>query len=111
MVHVWKCSNVFPIYKKSEETDKTYYRPVSLLTALSKVFERAMFDRMYEAFRCKLSHNLSGYLRGHSCYSALLEMTEGWRASLMTGEKLSLQPRWILARHSTQCVIHSSKLN
>ena len=70
-----------PIHKKSEETDKANYRPVSLLTALSKVFERVMFDQMYEAFRCKLSHNLSGYLRGHSCCSALLKMTEDWRAS------------------------------
>ena len=41
-----------------------------------------MFDQMYEAFRCKLSHNLSGYLRGHSCCSVLLKMTENWRASL-----------------------------
>ena len=41
-----------------------------------------MFDQMYEAFRCKLSHNLSGYLRGHSCCSALLKMTEDWRESL-----------------------------
>ena len=70
---VWKCSNVIPIHKKSKETDKADYRPVSLLTALSKVFERVM---------CKLSHNLSGYLRGHSCCSALLKMTEDWRASL-----------------------------
>ena len=79
---VWKCSNVTPIHKKSEETDKANYQPVSLLTALSKVFERVMFDQMYEAFRCKLSHNLSGYLRGHSCCSALLKMTADWRASL-----------------------------
>ena len=35
---VWKCR-----YKKSEETDKTNYRPVSLLTALSKVYERVKF--------------------------------------------------------------------
>ena len=73
---------VSPIHKKSEEIDKVNYRPVSLLTALPKVFERAMFDQMYEAFRCKLSHNLSGYLRGHPCCSALLKMTEDWRASL-----------------------------
>ena len=73
---VWKCRNVTPTHKKSEETDKANYRPVSLLTALSKVFERVMFDQVYEAFRCKLSHNLSGYLRGHSCCSALLNVTE-----------------------------------
>ena len=78
---VWKCSNVIPIHKKSEETDQANYRPVSLLTALSKVFERVKFDQMYEAFRCKLSHNLSDYLRGHSCCSALLKMTEDWKAS------------------------------
>ena len=54
---VWNCSNVIPIHKKSEETDKANYQPVSLLTALSRVFERVMFDQMYEAFRCKLSHN------------------------------------------------------
>ena len=111
MVHVWKCSNVFPIYKKSEETDKTYYRPVSLLTALSKVFERAMFDRMYEAFRCKLSHNnyLSGYLRGHSCYSALLEMTEGWRASLMTGENY-VSSIWTLSQGAARSCIDCKNL-
>ena len=58
---VWKCSNISPIYKKSEETDKTNYRPVSLLTVLSKVYERVLFDQMYGAFQCKLSLNLSGY--------------------------------------------------
>ena len=54
---VWKCNNVTLIHKKLEETDKANYRPVSLLTALSKGFERVMFDQMYEAFRRKLSHN------------------------------------------------------
>ena len=52
------------------------------MTALSKVFERVMFDQMYKAFRCKLSHNLSGYLRVHSCCLALLKMTEDLRESL-----------------------------
>ena len=41
-----------------------------------------MFDQMYEAFQCKSFHNLSGHLRGHSCCSVLLKMTEDWRASL-----------------------------
>ena len=76
------CRTVDILHKKSEETDKANYRPVSILTALSKVFERVMFDQMYEASQCKLSHKLSGYLRGHSCCSALLKMTEDWRASL-----------------------------
>ena len=49
-----------------------------------------MFDQMYEAFRCKLSHNLSGYLNGHSSCSALLiKTTEDWRASLHRREAVS----------------------
>ena len=44
---------------------------------------------MYEAFGCKLSHNLSGYLGGHSCCSALLKMTEDWRASLDRREAIA----------------------
>ena len=79
---VWKCSNISPICKKSEETDKTNYRPVPLLTALSKVYERVLFDQMYGAFQCKLSLNLSGYLKGHPCCTALLKMTKDWRACL-----------------------------
>ena len=86
---VWKCSNISPIYKKSEETDKTNNRPVSLLTALSKVYERVLFDQMYGACQCKLCLNLSGYLKGHSCCTALLKMTEDWRACLDRGEAVA----------------------
>ena len=41
---------------------------------------------MYEAFYWRLSPNLSGYLKGHSCCTALLKMTQDWRASLDRGE-------------------------
>ena len=44
-------------------TEKTCYRPVSVLTALSKLYEKVMFDQIYEAFYWRLSPNLSGYLR------------------------------------------------
>ena len=36
-----------------------------------------MFDQMYQA-----SPYLSGYLKGYSCCTALLKMTQDWRASL-----------------------------
>ena len=58
------------------------FQYVSLLTALSKVYERVLFDQMYGAFQCKLSLNLSGYLKGHSCCTVLLKITEDWRARL-----------------------------
>ena len=35
-------SNIFPLPKKEDPTDKTNYRPVSVLPVLSKVFEKVM---------------------------------------------------------------------
>ena len=57
-------------------------RPVSVLTALSKLYEKVLFDQIYEAFYWRLSPNLSGFLKGHSCCTALLKLTEDWRACL-----------------------------
>ena len=78
----WKSSNITPVFKKGDEMDKTNYRPVSVLTALSKIYERIMYDQIYETFISLLSPNISGYLKGHSCCTALLKMTEDWRKGL-----------------------------
>ena len=78
----WKCSNLIPIFKKLDVTCKANYRPISILTSLSKVYEKVMYDQMYGAFLQRLSLNLSGFLKIHSCCTALLKMTEDWREKL-----------------------------
>ena len=79
---VWRSSNIIPVFKKADEMDKSNYRPVSVLPALSKIYERVMYDQIYGTFITILSPNISGYLKGHSCCTALLKMTEDWRKSL-----------------------------
>ena len=39
--------------QKDEDTRKENYRPVSVLTALSKVYEKVMYDQLYNTF-CRL---------------------------------------------------------
>ena len=39
---------IVPIYKKLEKIYTTNYRPVSLLTGLSKIYEKILFNRMYD---------------------------------------------------------------
>ena len=36
----WKCGNLTPVFKKDENMRKENYRPVSVLMALSKVYEK-----------------------------------------------------------------------
>ena len=70
------------MFKKDEDTRKENYRPVSVLTALSKVYEKVIYDQLYNTFRRHLSQNLSRFLKNHSCCTALLKMTEDWRRNL-----------------------------
>lgn len=43
----WKFANVVPIFKKDNRQLKGNYRPVSLLTSLSKIIEKIVFIRLY----------------------------------------------------------------
>ena len=62
---------------------------MSILTALSKLYERVVADQVYTAFVPRLSPNLSGYLSGHSCCTALLKTVEDWRLSLHEREAVA----------------------
>ena len=78
----WKMSNVTPIHIKDEVTNKNNYRPVSVLPATSKLFEKVMFDQLYASFAPIFSSNVSGFLKGHSCATALIKLTDDWRSAL-----------------------------
>ena len=43
-----KIAKVKPLYKKGSKTDRSNYRPISLLSLLSKVFERVALDQTGE---------------------------------------------------------------
>jgi hypothetical protein len=43
-----KYAEVVPLFKKSNKKDMSNYRPVSLLTAFSKVFEKVIYVRLYQ---------------------------------------------------------------
>ncbi len=48
-----KITKTIQLYKKEDETVFTHYRPISHLTAISKIFERVLFKQLYEYFTDK----------------------------------------------------------
>ena len=47
---LWKRANVIPLYKKDDRSLLKNYRPVSLLSCVSKVFEQVIFKHLYNHF-------------------------------------------------------------
>ena len=46
----WKKAKVIPLHKKGDTLDPKNYRPVFILSPLSKVLERVVHDQLYEYF-------------------------------------------------------------
>ena len=77
-----KLAEIIPAHKKNETTDKSNYRPISLLPVISKVYER-IFVKQLEPFVDKfLSKFLCGFRKGYSCQHSLLNMIRKWKACL-----------------------------
>ena len=77
-----KLADVSPVYKSVDKHIKINYRPVSILPALSKIFERVMFYQIDDYMRKKLSIYLCGFRKGMSAQNCLLFLIEKWRKCL-----------------------------
>ena len=73
------------MHKKDEVTDKNNCRPVSVLPAISKLFEKVIFDQLYASLTPILSSNMSGFLKGHSCATAQTPQTFTGISRIQTG--------------------------
>ena len=77
-----KLADVSPIFKKELKHSKGNYRPVSVLSALSKIFEKLILYQIDNYMKDKLSIYLCGFRKGMSAQNCLLFMIEKWRKSL-----------------------------
>ena len=60
-VNAFKKSEVRPIYKEDKRTEKSNYRPTSVLSDVSKIYERCIYEQMYSYFDKILSKNQCGF--------------------------------------------------
>ena len=77
-----KRADLVPIHKHDDNTNKKNYRNVSLLPAVSKIFERIMQRQIGAYIYSFLSDFLCGYRKGYNSQYALLSMLEKWRIAL-----------------------------
>ena len=80
--HNMKLADVSPIFKKDDKHLKGNYRPVSVLSSMSKIFERLMLTQINNYMGDKLSIFLCGFRKGMSAQNCLLFLIEKWKKSL-----------------------------
>lgn len=80
-----KRANITPLFKKKDKLNKDNYRSVNLLPILSKIFERILYDQIYEFISPMFHRYLSGFRKGYNCQDVLIRLTEDWREQLDKG--------------------------
>ena len=73
---IWKISNVVPLPKKGDSSDPSNFRPVSLLSNISKIQERIVFKHIYNFLMENdlLYKYQSGFLPNHSTTYQLIDI-------------------------------------
>lgn len=69
----WKISIVIPIFKSGSKFDVNNYRPVSLLSVFSKVFELIIYKYLYNYIDVYLSPNQHGFRNKKSTTTNLID--------------------------------------
>ena len=76
----WKLSKVIPLHKKNCKMDRQNFRPVAILSPLSKILEKIVYEQIYEYFsKNKIFHpSMHGYRQHRSTQTAMLSMYDRW---------------------------------
>ena len=76
-----------PIFKKGEKYEPWNYRPISVISSISKVYEKITYEQLYSYFNDSnmLTNSQSGFLSLHSTVTALLETSNYWSINIDNG--------------------------
>ena len=76
----WKLACVAPIFKNGSKSELGNYRPISMLSAVARVFERLIYEQLSEYFQENnfLTKYQSGFRKFHSTVTSMLKTTNDW---------------------------------
>ena len=88
-VDKWKCSKILPGWKnKGTRFELKFYRPISNLSEISKLVERAVYNQMYDYLQSNdlIHSNHHGFLKCSSTSTALQHMFDIWLQHIDKGK-------------------------
>ncbi len=86
----WKLANVVPVHKHGEKSHVEDYRPISLLSIISKVLERCVFNNIKYHVYEQISPYQNGFMPGKSCITQLVDVFERIGRELDRGKQIDV---------------------
>jgi hypothetical protein len=84
--HILKLAEVSPVYKKEDNMKRNNYRPISILSVMSKIFEITLANQLSTFFHNIFSTYLSAYRHHYSTQDVLIQFTEYCKMHLDNGD-------------------------
>lgn len=72
---LWKIAKIKPILKSGDKNCIVNYRPISILSAVSKLYERILFKKIYDHVKTTIVSEQHGFLPKRSTITNLLNFT------------------------------------
>ena len=86
----WKHARIVPIFKKGDKTLPSNYRPISILSTVSKVLEKHIHSLVFSFLseNSLISDYQWGFMPRRSTISALCSITHNWLGVLEDGNEI-----------------------
>ena len=85
-----KHADVTPAHKKNKACDKTNYRPVSILTNISEIYEKWLYNQLSKYFDNLLITTQCGFRKGFSLQYCLLVILEKFKKTINRGNQFGV---------------------
>ena len=86
----WKCVKIVPVFQKDNKDHAENYRPISLLSLVSKVMERCVFNAIKEHVASLITRCQHGFIAGRSCVTQLIEVLDSIGSLLDSGGQIDI---------------------
>ena len=86
----WKKANVTPVFKSNNPNEVKNYRPISLLSIISKCLERCVYKHVHNFLLDNniITSNQSGFTKGDSAINQLINISNEFGRALDNGKEI-----------------------
>lgn len=72
----WKIAKICPIFKNGQRSNIKNYRPISILPAVSKIFESVLYSKFFNHVKTIICDNQHGFMPKRSTTTNLIDFTQ-----------------------------------